>query len=195
MALRALPVLREHCARGAVLFSTTRYVLSNYFNPSEEKHAAIYFGRELPEFLLRERVLFPCPDGLRDDEHYVLEFNTQGMRAVPLRDFLHARHSLKVYYYTDAAVPDTETMARAAGFAFDDMEKDYGFGPDMSYCFKTVARCYARVGVRVRALSLLGRGVVLSQSFTRDPRWLCVYDSERGTTMLPWSGNFLEWKL
>ncbi|RFC01515.1 hypothetical protein DDJ49_30495, partial [Klebsiella pneumoniae] len=98
MALRALPVLREHCARGAVLFSTTRYVLSNYFNPPEETHAAIHCGRELPEFLLRESVLFPAPAGLRDDEHYVLEFNTQGMRAVPLRDFLHARHSLKVYY-------------------------------------------------------------------------------------------------
>ncbi|QGN68058.1 Nlpc/p60 superfamily protein [Equine molluscum contagiosum-like virus] len=189
---RGVAVVREHACRGAVLFSNAHGPTA-YFNPSAEKHAALYFGRGLASHLLQQRVRAPQP--LADDARYVVEFNTGGMRVVELEAYLRAKDSVKLYYYVEAGAPDVGTMARAAGFAFEDIDKAYGFGPRASYCFKTVARCYQRAGVRVRPERLLGRDVVLSQCFTRDPHWVCVYDSASGACLLPWHRDYLKWRV
>uniref|UniRef100_A0AAU7E201 Protein OPG091 n=1 Tax=Rousettus bat poxvirus TaxID=3141933 RepID=A0AAU7E201_9POXV len=187
-------LIREYACRGAVLFSNSKTLFSGYFNPSVEQHASMYFGPSLVSFLVSRRIPFPLA-GLDDATAYVIEFNTEGMRAVPLDAFIASRVSVKVYYYTEACMPASEVMSLAAAFAFDELDKRYGLGDSASYCFKMVAHCYARAGVPIATETLLGKDVVLSQSFTQDARWLRVYDSLTGLSLLPWRGDYLEWRL
>lgn len=191
--LSAAYIIREYACRGAVIFSNSKTLLSSYFNPSEEKHASLYFGRGLVSFLANRGIQYPVA-GLDDSQQYVLEFNTNGMRAVSLDEFLQSKVSVKVYYYTESCEPAVSVMDFATEFAFDELRKRYGFGHSASYCFKMVAHCYARAGVTVAPETLLWKDVILSQSFTRDVHWMCVYDSQTGASLLPWTGDYLEWR-
>ncbi|ATI21000.1 NLPc/P60 superfamily protein [Western grey kangaroopox virus] len=195
MDARVGEVIRNYVARGAVIFSNSYGSLTDYFNPSEEKHSALFFGSGLVDYLLARRIVYPLA-GLTNEDCYIVEFNVSGMRAVPLEEFLGTKSSVRVYYYMRSVFPALDVMEEAIAFAFSDADKDYGFGSTKSYCFKTVSNCYAQVGVRVEPVNLLGREIVLSQSFTGDERWQKVMDSDTGeVVLLAGYGYYLKWRI
>ncbi|CCD83233.1 conserved hypothetical pox protein required for murine virulence [Squirrelpox virus] len=182
-AATSASVIACYAPRGAVIFTNTPFSLTSHLNPSEDKHAAIYIGFGSVSRMLSVTGLASA--AVCDEQPSVVESTVlTGVHVLSLESLLRDTTSVRVYVldgdHGHLAAPAADVMAEAADAAFDMVGTPYGFGVNSMYCFKMVAACYARAGVDVLTERILGRDVVLSQSFKRDPRWRKMYDSETG---------------
>ncbi|AST09275.1 virulence factor [Murmansk poxvirus] len=146
--------IKTYAPKGAVIFINYVFSLTGHFNPSIDKHAAIYYG------------IF-C------SEHLVIESTyNKVVRLIKLDDLLQGYLSVKVYI-----LREIDIMKTAADKALSLLGIPYGFGTNRMYCFKLVADSYKRAGINVQSKRLLGKDIFLSQCFTEDSRWIKIYDS------------------
>ncbi|AEN03652.1 NlpC/P60 superfamily protein [Yokapox virus] len=146
--------IKTYAPRGSIIFINYGLSMTSHFNPSIDKHAAIYYG-----------VFFT--------EHLVVEstFN-KVVRLRKLEDLLKGYISVKVYI-----LKDIDIMYAAADNSITLLGIPYGFGNNKMYCFKLVATCYKLSGFFINSKMLLGKDIFISQCFTEDSRWIKIYDS------------------
>ncbi|QRY18943.1 ORF-73 [Teiidae poxvirus 1] len=175
--------LFDYVAPGALILSTSSYSIINFFNPSEEKHSSLYFGSGLVDFIRNNQIDIPITQ-LNNFTKYIIEFNTSGMRIIPLGTFISGRKYVKIYYFMEGIFPNYKIMKDALSKTFVNISKEYGFSKNKTYCFKMIADCYYDVGITVRPFKILGKYIYLSQSFSEDYRWYKVVDTTTGVDLI-----------
>ncbi|AWU47101.1 NLPc/P60 superfamily protein [Sea otter poxvirus] len=185
--MNAQTFIESYSPRGAIIFVNSFYSLTEPFNPSEDKHIAIYFGTGLATHLLKSRG-YNYSDKIHDvcdDVSYVIESTAmRGSHILKLTDLIK-NANIKVYILHNVS-KSIQLMAQAADNALELVGVPYGFSYSKLYCFKMVADCYRAVGINVNTYKLLYRDVYLSQSFTRDYKWYKIYDSLTGEIDINW---------
>ncbi|ASK51261.1 NLPc/P60 superfamily protein [Eptesipox virus] len=160
--------LKYYAPKGSIIFINYIFSLTEIFNPSEIKHAAIYYGNNHNTINIL--------NNNNDDDYVAVEATFKnGVRCVPLSELLSEAVNVKVYSLKGNL--STERMTFAAEYAFKYLGIPYGFGSKSLYCFKLVADCYNAVHVNIPTYNILGKHIVLSQSFTKNNDWKKIYDS------------------
>ncbi|AIZ77294.1 hypothetical protein SB87_gp041 [Parapoxvirus red deer/HL953] len=181
LAARMTSSIAQTCPRGAIIFVSSCASVTDCFNPSTYKHAAIYVGAiDAPRLLLRATGGATYTDAA---ESYaagvpcVIDASApHGARVTPLPDLLRNCAVVKAYRL---AVPGAGALMNlAADAAFELVGTPYGFNRGRTYCFKLVADCFASVGIPTRTRRIMGREVVLSQDFLDNGLWTKILDSE-----------------
>ncbi|UWX11300.1 CRPV-191 [Crowpox virus] len=175
--------LFDYVAPGALILSSSSSSIVNLINPSKEKHSSLYIGSGIIDFILKNNIDFPIK-GLNNFIRYIIEFNTSGMAIIPIDIFMADRKYVKIYYYAEGLFPSYDIMKKALTYAFTNVNKEYGFGRNKTYCFKMVADCYYNLGIGVKSYKMLGKYLYLSQSFSEDGRWFKVVDTSTGENLI-----------
>ncbi|WZD65520.1 hypothetical protein [Bovine papular stomatitis virus] len=174
METRMLQKIVDACPRGSLIFVSSAASMTDCFNPSKYKHAAIYVGSVDCRTMLRK--LGAAGADVRADVPYVIDASApHGARITPLAELL--RNCVVVKAYRLAVPGALSLMSLAADAAFELVGTPYGFNHGRTYCFKLVADCFASVGVRTKTRRIMGREVVLSQDFLEDGAWTKILDS------------------
>ncbi|ADT91088.1 NlpC/P60 superfamily protein [Cotia virus SPAn232] len=165
--------ISRYAPRGSVIFINYLFSLTEYFNPSYDKHVAIYLGYKDTDV----NTIFKCEN---DDEKWIVEsIYESGVTATPLFTLLKNANNVKVYILDEYNNEHSlAKMSLAADVAITFIGKPYGFGSNNLYCFKLVAECYDSVGIQLPTYNILGKRVYLSQSFIDNIQWKKIYDSD-----------------
>ncbi|AAF17933.1 gp051R [Rabbit fibroma virus] len=158
--------ISNYAPKGSVIFINYKFSLTEFFNPSEDKHAAIYIGQSTKTTY----------DLLHyTDERWIVEATYKnGVNKISVQELVQDATNIKVYILDDY---NFETkMSIAADIATSFIGTPYGFGSNNLYCFKLVADCYKTLGVVLPTYNILGKRVYLSQSFTCSKQWRRIYD-------------------
>ncbi|QDJ95072.1 NLPc-P60 superfamily protein [Hypsugopox virus] len=158
--------IKLYAPKGAIIFINYIFSLTEIFNPSEIKHAAIYYGH----INNTVNILNNYNDVVAIEATF-----KNGVRRINLCDLLTDAVNVKVYVLDKDL--SKERMEFAADHAFNYLGVPYGFGSKSLYCFKLVADCYDAVCVKIPTYNILGKHIVLSQSFTKNNEWKKIYDS------------------
>ncbi|ABQ43531.1 hypothetical protein [Tanapox virus] len=157
--------IKNYTPKGAIIFLNYRFSLTEHFNPSEDKHAAIFIGSIL----------------LKNKKSKCLAIEStfkNGVDTISIEDLLKDSISVRVYVLN--STDSISKMSIASELALGFLGVPYGFGKNNIYCFKLVAECYESLGVKIPTYRLLGKDVYLSQSFKKCNKWKKIYDSETG---------------
>ncbi|QQG31543.1 hypothetical protein [Swinepox virus] len=164
--------IKSYVPKGAIIFINYRFSLTVHFNPSEDKHAAIYIGN-LQSNCLRDGST--CALEPIDDDCYAIEASYKnGVRMINIKELLKDAKSIKILVLHDI-ISDIK-MAIAADIAITFIGTPYGFGKHHLYCFKLVADCYSHIGIIIPTFNILGKRIYLSQSFDND-QWKKIYNN------------------
>ncbi|ANS71145.1 nlpc/p60 superfamily protein [Pteropox virus] len=175
MTTASYEFIKAYVPRGAIIFVNSWHSLTEQFNPSNDKHAAIYFGDKLCTHLLKTRCV--SYDNICDSTLYAIESTAvKGAHIIPLKTLI-TKSDIKIYILDNFDSP-YKIMEQAADNALELVGAPYGFNSNNLYCFKMVANCFEAAGVDVSTYRLLGKDIYLSQSFTNDPKWKKIYSSE-----------------
>ncbi|AOA33014.1 hypothetical protein GTPV_gp052 [Goatpox virus Pellor] len=167
--------IKNYAPKGAVIFINYEFSLTEYFNPSEDKHAAIYIGSECTSNHVK--MFLSCS---KFDEKMAIEASYKnGVRLVNIDDLIKGAISVKVLTLND--VISQYKMGLAADNAMSFLGMPYGFGNDNIYCFKLVADSYKFLGITLPTYNILGKQIFLSQSFVNNKQWKIVYSFLRPT--------------
>ncbi|QHR82595.1 NlpC P60 superfamily protein [Brazilian porcupinepox virus 1] len=158
----------NNAPKGALIFSNYKFSLTEYFNPSYDKHVSIYIGS-------KDDDIFSC----KDNKKYVVEsLYNNGVTITSLSNYLKDVINVKVLVLDDDLNPNSKyIMSLAADIAKGYVGTPYGFGKNNIYCFKLIAKCYELVGIELPTYKILGKRIYLSQSFTDNKQWKKIYDS------------------
>nr|WGO62684.1 hypothetical protein [Wadden Sea poxvirus] len=153
--------------KGAIIFINYRFSITEHFNPSEYKHAAIYFGNLLPKSL---RLLSKYTEYLAVEAVY-----KKGVRIIPLFDLFNDAVDITIYKLNDD-ININNKMSIAADLSINFIGMPYGLGNNRLYCFKLIANCFNLVGINIDTYKILGYDIILSQSFTKNNQWKKIFD-------------------
>ncbi|QHG62616.1 NLpc [Cetacean poxvirus 1] len=154
--------------KGSIIFINYYFSITRLFNPSKDKHVAIYYGKCNNTIHLNYCNI---------NDPFVIEATCfGGVRTNTLDNFFKNNKNFKIYVLQQDPI-SLLRMSIAADTAFDFVGTPYGFGSDSLYCFKLIADCYKIAGIETHFEHILGKEFVLSQSFTKNAQWKKIYDS------------------
>ncbi|AAR07412.1 56R [Yaba monkey tumor virus] len=160
--------IKNYTPKGAIIFLNYRFSLTEHFNPSEDKHAAIFIG-SIPS---KNKTTYECMA--------VESTFNNGVNTITVDNLLKDLTSVRVYILNSTDFISKMSIASESALGFLGMP--YGFGKKNMYCFKLVAECYEPLGIKTPTYKLLGKKIYLSQSFKYCNTWKKIYDSETGET-------------
>ncbi|ABI99220.1 hypothetical protein DpV83gp065 [Deerpox virus W-848-83] len=162
--------IKFNVPKGAIIFINYRFSLTEHFNPSEDKHAAIYLGK------IKKENLISCKRSFDENEVWAIEASYKnGVNLITLDELLKGALNIKIFILDDEL--SEPKMSIAADISLKFIGMPYGFGSNHIYCFKLVAESYSYLGITMPTYNILGKKIYLSQSFTHSGHWKKIYES------------------